>query len=327
MSEEKAYRNRVMCIVLLGVIFWLIFGLLSQIGIFSFGIDFGFELIVRRVYAVLGLTILILSVILSIIMTFTYRQHFPKLNEQIEKGNKGYREMSSFRKIAFWVIMFGVLLQVFVFLLPFYIAVLTDSLVYEFELLETVIAVIFIAGVIMIFIPTKKVSDQKKELDRKKEEESKKQQKIVKGFSQMTLFKIMQYALYFMVAVSILGNFQGMLFTTDNTRIFFHLVLQIISVPLYVLFLQWVFKFRKIYFSMEPDKRKAKYKKMWIAVIIAYLLVIGLVVYEIVFEEIIENLYGLYSPIQFLYELSLYFGFLFLCFGVTIAILPKFRPD
>ena len=134
MADVKTYRNRVLGVVLVGVIFWLFFGILSRIGIFWFAYDFGFDLIVRRVYAVLGLTILILSVILSIMMTYAYRLHFPKLNEQLMKGNTQYRELKWFRKIGFWIIMFGVLLQTVVFLLPFYIVVLTGILVYDFDL-------------------------------------------------------------------------------------------------------------------------------------------------------------------------------------------------
>jgi len=333
MSDEKVYRNRVIGIFLLGVVFWLVFGVLSQIGIFSFGLDFGFGSIVRRVYAVFGLTLLILLIILSIIATFGYRQHFPKLNEQFEKGNKDYKEMNSFRKVAFWIIMFGVLLQVIVSVLPFYIHVLTDILFYDFGLYEIIIAVILIIGFIMILIPSKKVSEQKfeshqkKELTLDEEDNGDKQEKTIKGFSRRTMFKIMLIAQYLMIAMAIILNFRGMLFTTDMTKIVFHLTLQIISVPLYVLFLVWVFKFRRKYFSMEPEERKLKYKKMWVLVIITYFLFFGIIAYEFFITEIIESMYGPYSLIQFLFELSFIFVFMFLCFGVVIAVLPRLKTD
>jgi len=163
MSGEKAYRNRVIGIVLLGVIFWLIFGLLSQIGIFSFGIDFGFELIVRRVYAVLGLTILILSVILSIIAIVAYRKHFPRWNKDFMVINEEYKKLDSYRKVVSWILLFWALVNIIVFLIPLYIFVITDRLLYDFELFETISAVVFIVGLIIALIPFKKKSDQKKE--------------------------------------------------------------------------------------------------------------------------------------------------------------------
>jgi len=333
MSDEKGYRNRVIGIVLLGVISWLVFGVLSQLGIFSFGLDFGFELIVRRAYAVLGLTVLILSIILSIIATVVYREYFPKLNDQLVKGNKQYKEYNWFRKIGFWTLISGVLLQVIVSILLFYKFVLTDSLVYDFELLEIITATILICGFIMIAIPVKKVpaqkieSDQKKEIALNKGKEGDKQQKTLKGFSRRTMFKIMLIAQYLMIAMAIFLNFRGMLFTTDMTKIVFYLTLQIISVPLYVLFLVWVFKFRRKYFSMEPEERKLKYKKMWVLVIITYFLFFGIIAYEFFITEIIESMYGPYSLIQFLFEVSFIFVFMFLCFGVVIAVLPKLKTD
>lgn len=333
MREGSKYRKRVFGIILLGVAVWLILGILSRIGIFLFAYDFGFDLIVRRVYAVLGLTILILSVILSIMMTYAYRLNFPKLNEQLMKATIQYRELKWFRKIGFWIIMFGVLLQTVVFLLPFYIVVFTGILVYDFELLETIIAVIITVGVIMSLIPVKKASEQKFESHQKKEltfdeeDNGDKQEKTIKGFSRRTMFKIMLIAQYLMIAMAIFFNFRAILFTTDITKIFFYLTLQIISVPLYILFLVWVFKFRRKYFSMEPEERKVKYKKMWILVIITYLLFFGIIVYEFIIAEIIESMYGPYSLIQFLFELSFIFIFMFLCFGVVIAVLPKLKTD
>jgi len=334
MSDEKAYRNRVMGIVLLGVIFWLIFGILSRLGIFWFGIDFGFELIVRRVYAVLGLTILIISVILSIITTVAYRQHFPKLNEQIVKGNNQYKELRSFKKIAFWIIMFGVLLQTIVFLLLFYILVITDNLVYDFELLETNIAVIIIGGVIMTFIPIKKVSDQKLESDQKKEldldkgKEGDKLQKTIKGFSQKTLFKMLLYTLYFIAIAFTLRNFQGIFFSTNLNKLIYYIVLQLISIAFFVGFIWWFFKFRKKYFSLEPDKRKSKYLvKSWIIGIIGFLLIINLMLYLLFFEEPIEILFGRYSFIRLLYDLSLVISFPFWFYGIFMTVVIRARAD
>ena len=168
MEEVSKYKNRIMGILILGVLFWIIFGFLSRLGIFWFGIDYGFELIVRRVYAVFGLTILILSVILSIIMTIIYRHHFPKLNEQIVKGNAQYEELIRFKKIGFWLIMFVVLLQTIVFLLPYYIFILTDHLTYDFGALNTISIVILGTGLVIFLIPIKKKSNQKKEREEDK---------------------------------------------------------------------------------------------------------------------------------------------------------------
>lgn len=171
MKGENKYRNRVIGIIFLGAICWLFLGILSQIGIFSFGINFGFELILRRVFAVLGLTTLIFSVILSIIAIVAYRKYFPRWNKDFMVINEEYKKLDSYRKVVSWILLFWALVNIIVFLIPLYIFVITDRLLYDFELFETISAVVFIVGLIIAFIPVKKKSDQKKrrrKLDNKK---------------------------------------------------------------------------------------------------------------------------------------------------------------
>ena len=168
MKDINKYRNRVIGIVFLGIIFWLFLGIVSQIGIFSFGIDFGFVLIVRRFFAILGLTILIVSVLFSLIALVTCRKHFPRWDKDFMVIINSYKKLDSFRKVVSWILLFWALLNLIIFLIPLYIFILTDQLFYDFELFNTISTVIIIVGLIIAFIPTKKASDQKNKKEENK---------------------------------------------------------------------------------------------------------------------------------------------------------------
>jgi len=162
MKNKNIYRYRVIGILLLGIIIWVFLGFLSQIGIFSYGIDFGFDLIKRRLLALLGLSFLVALIFLSIIATLAYRKHFPKLDKEIMIVINGYKKLKSIKKFFLWILIFGILLNIIIFLLPLYIFILTDQLSYDFEFYFTISSVIMILGLIVAFIPNKNESDQEK---------------------------------------------------------------------------------------------------------------------------------------------------------------------
>lgn len=315
----KKYKNKVLGIILSGVIIWIIFGTLSQKGIFTYGINFGFNLSVRRLFAFLDLTSLIVSIFLSLIATYAYRRHFPNIDRNILKIINGYNKLSVSRRIVFWIIFLLVIVNIMLPIIALYIFVFTDNFVFNLEFLNTISAILLILVLILVYIPFKKESDQEKE----------KEQIETHKYTQKWIFKLMSYALLYISATFILSNFLEMFFTTDSNKTFYYLALQLIYIPLYSIFLRWVFKFRKKYFSVEPDKRKKKYfLKMVIIEITGFLLAINYVLlYSQITEPIIENYFGSYSHLRFLFDVSLLLGFLLFCFGTFMTVVISMRAD
>ena len=154
------------------------------------------------------------------------------------------------------------------------------------------------------------------------------QQKTTRGFSQETLFKLVLYTIYFISIFFIIRNFQAMFFTTDINQFIYYLALQLVSMPLILGFIWWFLKFRKKYFSLEPDERKSYYKvKSWIMGIIGILLIVNLMLYTSFFDDAVESLYGHFSFIRLLYDVSLVIGFPLWFFGILMIVGRRRRAD
>lgn len=153
-------------------------------------------------------------------------------------------------------------------------------------------------------------------------------QKKTKGYSQETSFKLVLYTVYLISIFFILRNFQAMFFTTNINQFIYYLTLQLISMPMILGFIWRFLKFRKKYFSLEPDKRKSYYKvKSWIMGIIGVLLVVNLMLYTSFFDEAVEILYGHFSVIRMLYDISLVIGFPLWLFGILMIVCRRKRID
>jgi len=164
--------------------------------------------------------------------------------------------------------------------------------------------------------------------DQETEKEGNSQQKTTRNFSQEKSFKLVLYTLYFIAIIFIIRNFQAMLVTTNINQFIYYLTLQLISMPMILGFIWWFLKFRKKYFSLEPDKRKSYYKvKSWIMGIIGVLLVVNLMLYTSFFDEAVEILYGHFSVIRILYDISLVIGFPLWLFGILMIVCRRKRID
>ena len=150
----------------------------------------------------------------------------------------------------------------------------------------------------------------------------------MKGFSQRFAFKLTIYTLWIIIIGSILRNFQGMIFTIDPANTIYYLILQLVLIPLFIIILRWVFKFREKYFSIEPSKRKSKYfKQIWLIEIIGFILFIfsGSGVFG--FAEDIESVFGPYSFVIFICELTIFPALLIFIFGAMMNVVIRARPD
>jgi hypothetical protein len=144
---------------------------------------------------------------------------------------------------------------------------------------------------------------------------------------QVEFFKVIIYLISFLMILDIADNFRIIFLAENIEKMIFYLVLQLFLIPLYLILVKWVFKIRTSFFLVEPAKRKSMFRKKFVIFsIIGFVLILHyLLFYHIYFKLILDSIFGVYSILSVVYEVSLRIGVFLFAIGGLIIFTMKLK--
>ena len=165
MRSERYYSIIFYTSPIMGLVLWFLFGWLSQRGIFSFGLDFGFQPFIRTIFNFISLTSLVIAVSLGPILFLISRKKFPKANKEFNEYLIKFYELKKIQRIGLLIFIGGVLTNLIILLILAYMIVITNQY-YNYEILSNIMFGIATFGMIIFIIFIDRTKEKKnKETD------------------------------------------------------------------------------------------------------------------------------------------------------------------